>query len=400
MKTNTLNNQKTLSLFVFVDAFGWELYQKYGFMKNKLKEQKPLGTVLGYSATCVPTILTGKKPQEHEHFSFYYYAPEKSPFNFMSLFKYLPGFLFDRARVRNLISKYMKKLFGYTGYFQIYNAPFKYLPLFNYSEKQDLYMGGGINSGDITIFDYLDKQGINFHLSDWEASEQDNLEALKTSIANDHIDFAYLYLPAMDGLLHMHGTDSKVIENKIKWYEEQLVLIQEYASDYYQDIRLHVFSDHGMKNVVESHDLMTAIEKLGLTYGKDYVGIYDSTMARFWFHNDKAKDKITELLSLQNYGKILSEDDLENYGCNFKNDLYGELIFLLDAGKIICPSFMGKKPVAGMHGYAPEDPDSTAFYVSTVSSDLSPVDLTDMYALMLNEAMIANQNNNPLAEAA
>jgi len=400
MKNNDIKNKKTLSLFVFIDAFGWELYQKYGFMKNKLEQQKPLGTVLGYSATCVPTILTGKKPQEHEHFSFYYYAPEKSPFKFMSLLKYFPGFLFDRARVRNLLSKYMKKLYGYTGYFQIYNAPFKYMPLFNYSEKQDLYMGGGINSGDITIFDDLNKKGIKFHLSDWEASEKENIEALKTSIADDNIDFAYLYLPAMDGLLHMYGTDSEVIENKIKWYEEQLNIIQDYASDYFDDIRMHVFSDHGMKDVTESHDLMNDIEELGLAYGKDYVGIYDSTLARFWFHNDIAKDKITELLSKQNCGKILSEVDLEHYGCNFKNDLYGELIFLLDAGKIICPSFMGKKPVAGMHGYAPEDPDSTALYVSTVKSEMSPADLTDMYALMLDEANNANYNNHPLVKVA
>jgi hypothetical protein len=43
-------------------------------------KKHPLQTVLGYTSTCIPTILTGKSPQEHGHFSFFYYDPHESPF--------------------------------------------------------------------------------------------------------------------------------------------------------------------------------------------------------------------------------------------------------------------------------------------------------------------------------
>jgi hypothetical protein len=37
-------------------------------------------TVFGYSSTCDPTIITGKAPQDHGHFPFFYYNPDLSPF--------------------------------------------------------------------------------------------------------------------------------------------------------------------------------------------------------------------------------------------------------------------------------------------------------------------------------
>ncbi len=386
-----MENKNTLSLFVFIDAFGWELYKKYGFLDGMIKTSSPLGTVLGYSATCVPTILTGKKPEEHGHFSFFYFDPKNTPFRFLKWLKYLPASLVDRGRVRNVLSKLIKKVFGYTGYFQLYNTPFEYLPFFDYSEKRDLYVKDGINSSDKTIFDYLDDEAISYHVSDWQGTEDMNIESLKSDIARQSINFAYLYLANMDGLLHAHGTDSDVIDNKIRWYENKLLELEELAYEHYDDVRIHVFSDHGMKDVIHHHNMIKNIEALGLTFGTDYVAFYDSTMARFWFQSETAQKEIELFLVQQTYGRILSEQELAEFGCQFKNNLYGELIYLLEPGHIICPSFMGKKPVAGMHGYSPEDLDSVALYATNTETGSIPNDLTEMCSLMLNEAKLARK---------
>ena len=107
--------RKTLALFVFIDAFGWELYKKYGFMQEKIETSSPLGTILGYSATCIPSILTGKKPEEHGHFSFFYYDPVNTPFRFLRWLRLLPEYITKRGRFRNMLSKVLKKCLGYTG---------------------------------------------------------------------------------------------------------------------------------------------------------------------------------------------------------------------------------------------------------------------------------------------
>lgn len=384
--------RKTLALFVFIDAFGWELYKKYGFMQDKIETASPLGTILGYSATCIPSILTGKKPEEHGHFSFFYYDPVNSPFKLLRWLRLLPENISKRGRFRNLLSKILKKYFGYTGYFQLYNVPFKHISLFDYSEKKDLYRGGGINSGAQTIFDYLDKQQIQYHLSDWRASEETNISALKKDLDEKDISLAYLYLPNMDALLHVHGTDSIEIKNKVQWYEEQLNEIHKYASDKYEEVRLHVFSDHGMKDITEIVDLIKDIEKLDVKFGQDYVAVYDSTMARFWFFNEQARESISKYLNSESCGRILSEQELSDYGCLFQGNTYGEMIYLMNPGTLICPSFMGHKPVAGMHGYAPEDPDSIALYASNTKQEKTPADLTEMFNLMVNEAELAVNN--------
>ena len=67
-------------IFMFIDALGWEIINEYGFLNDLLPHRYPVKMQFGYSSTAIPTILTGQPPEVHKHLSFYYYAPEKSPF--------------------------------------------------------------------------------------------------------------------------------------------------------------------------------------------------------------------------------------------------------------------------------------------------------------------------------
>ena len=44
-------------------------------------------------------------------------------------------------------------------------------------------------------------------------------------------------------------------------------------------------------------------------------------------------------------------------------------------------SYAAKKPLAGMHGYAPEDPHSPAFFGSSEAMAQTPAGLCDLYSL-------------------
>ncbi|WP_295388469.1 alkaline phosphatase family protein [uncultured Thiodictyon sp.] len=382
-----MNNDQapTISLVVFIDALGWEVLKGRRFMEARLPFRRKLRSVFGFSSACIPSILTGLMPREHRHWSFFYYSPKTSPFKPLRLLGWLPRSLVDRGRVRNAISKLIKRLYRYTGYFQLYNIPFKYVDKFDYCEKKDLFVPGGMNGGE-NIFDHLQRAGIPYHVSDWRQSEAINLESLKADLSQGKIAFALLYMASMDALLHEVGKGSPQVDQKLAWYETQLEEVMRVAEAHYAQVRLFVCSDHGMATIHTQLDLMSKIEGLGLTFGRDYTATYDSTMGRFWFHNQAARERIGALLEQVPQGRILRQPELQQLGCDFVGDQFGELIFLVDAGVLILPSHMGLKPITGMHGYHPDDPDSNASLLSNVEPPNDPQSITDMFHLMRAES--------------
>ncbi|MDX1932657.1 MAG: alkaline phosphatase family protein [Capsulimonadales bacterium] len=388
-------SSRELALCVFIDAFGWRIAERHPqFLDGILKVRRPLGTIFGYSCTCDPTILTGKLPREHGHFSFFRYAPAESPFRRpeVRLLGLLPKSITRRGRVRNALSRWLGSRLRYTGYFQIYNVPFERLPLFDYTEKRDLYLHDGINGGCPTIFDDLRAARVPFYCSDWRRPEPENLRTLEAAITgSDPPRFAYLYLAAMDAVLHAEGTDSRKVTEKIAGYDRALRRVLEIASERYDQVRLFVFSDHGMTNVVETCDLMARIDRTGLRFGEDYAAVYDSTMARFWFLRPNARERITATLCEERKGTILSGTTLHSWGCDFPDHRYGELFFLMKPGVLLCPSFMGETRLAGMHGFDPTDPDSLAFFGAdtTLPEGDAPARLDDLHSLMRKEAGLA-----------
>ncbi len=378
----------SLALFIFIDALGHSLIQKHSFLDDILVTKAPVTTILGYSCTCDPTIITGKLPREHGHFSFFVYSPETSPFTFLRPLSLLPASLTENQRVRHYISRVVRPILNYTGYFNLYAVPFNKLPFFDYTEKKDLYRPGGINAGIPTIFDALRAAHIPFFLSDWRDSEHTNISKLTHEISQENISFAYLYLADIDALLHKEGTLSPRIAQKITDYDTHIRTLLHTAEKHYSDVRLYVFSDHGMTDCApeDAYNLISDIDALDFTFGKDYAVMYDSTMARFWFFSVHARNAIISTLSDCRHGHILSDRELHSYGCDFKDNIYGDVFFLMDTGKLIFPNYMGKKMPKAMHGFAPEHPDSTAVFCSNSHITTLPRRLDELYTFMHAEA--------------
>ncbi len=374
-----------VSIVVFIDALGWEVLRDRRFLEDELPFRSKLRSVFGFSSACVPSILTGKQPRDHGHWSFFYHTRARSPFRALRLLRWLPGSLTDRGRVRHWISKQVKRVYGFQGYFQLYNMPFALIDRFDYCEKRDLFRPGGINKGE-SIFDRLERSGTKYHCSDWRKPEESNLASLKASLTGGEISFAFLYMASMDALLHQVGKSSDRIDVKLVWYEERLREIIALAREHYEEVRLFVCSDHGMATVERTVDVGGQVATLPLDEGRDFIATYDSTMARFWFYTDEARRRITGLLANIPEGRILPEDELASLGCDFDAHQYGELIFLLDAGVIIVPSHMGTKPITGMHGYHPDHPDSDASLLSNVRPPVRTKCITDVFHIMCAEA--------------
>lgn len=375
---------KKLTLFVFIDAFGWEVYKNYGFLNDILPYSRRLETTFGFSSAADPSILTGRYPDEHTHWSCFYYSPQSSPFKVMKFVSFLPRKIFDRWRFRHWLSRILKKMYGWTGYFEMYSVPFNVLPYFDYAEKRDYFVPGGIMKTD-TIFDYCAKNNIKHHCSNWRKSEAQVLEDIKEQIKEGQISFAYLYLPKLDAVMHQYGTVAPQVEQKIRMLERQVKEVKELADKHYDEVALYAISDHGMADVKANVDVISRIESLGLKFGTDYVAMYDSTMARFWFMNDKSRERINSILNKIEGGYIVTDQELRKMRVFFSDYRFGHTIFLMNAGTLIVPSFMGLTSIAGMHGYHPYDKDSYCFILGgkPISEQINSI--TDIRKVMEQE---------------
>ena len=374
-----------LSLFLFIDAFGWEVKQRHpDFLQGLVRDSKPLETILGYSSACDPSIISGLTPSEHGLWSSFYYDPPGSPFKWLRPLHRVPSPLLRHSRVRNRLSRWVKNRCEFTGYFQLYSVPLKDIALFNYAEQKRIWEPNGLPHGE-SIFDRMSRESIPYYTHDSDCSDEMRLEHLLKRIEEQSIDFAYCSLGGLDRLMHEKGNNHPDIARLMKGYDKRLRDLFSVADANYEEINWFLFTDHGMHNVKESYDLKSDIEALGLGWAKDYVAFYDSTMARFWFKNETARTVITECLAHHSRGRILSDTQLRNYGVWFKDGQYGELIFLMESGTQIVPSFMGVKPCRGMHGYDPADPDSYASLSSNRPLPESITKIQDIHRLMLNE---------------
>jgi hypothetical protein len=126
------------------------------------------------------------------------------------------------------------------------------------------------------------------------------------------------------------------------------------------------------------------VKESGLVMPKDYLAVYDSTMARFWFFTAEARKKIADVLRAQPCGRILSDEELTSLGVFFPDRRYGELVFLLHPGWLISASdFNGKgwMPV-GMHGYHPDDSYSDGIFLSNREPSSRVESVADVYQCM------------------
>lgn len=382
-----------LPLFVFIDACGWEIIRHDPFARDVAPHRRQLRSVFGYSSACIPSILSGRYPVEHRNWSYFVYDPKNSPFRSLRWLQLLPSALTSRRRVRRLLSRYVKARLDFRGYFDLYNIPFRYISLFDFTEKKSPLQPGGMNQGT-NIFDFLTERQIPYHVSQPTAGEENNLQALIKDINAESIDFAFLYWPELDGLMHMVGNDSPQVGVKLRAYEERIGRLMAAARGHYEDVRLYVFSDHGMANCDIHVDLRAKIDALGYKMGEDYAVVYDSTMARFWFFNDQARRAITECLEETREGEILSDAELTDLGTLFPDRYFGELIFLVDEGTLIVPSHMGERPIRAMHGFHPDAPHSYAALMSNQPDIPAGINaIPDMFKLMTRDAEQAHKAN-------
>ena len=376
---------KTIEIFLFIDALGWKIVNDHRFLTALLPNRKAIGMQFGYSSSAIPTILSGKTPADHCHLGLFRFAPEKSPFKTLSRLAWLfkPASFWNRGRVRHHLSKLLKKIYGFTGYFQLYRMPLWKLKYMDYCEKQNLFIANGM--GEIAnLHDVLSKMKINFHISDWHLSDEENYLAAEKAIEKGK-NFLFIYTASLDALLHDKVADREAVNAKLIQIREKIESLYTKAESFAGEVHFTIISDHGMTPLAGTADIMSELKKNDLIFGKDYGACFDSTMARFYYLAEKAEPVITGLMK-KFPGRFLTEAEEKNYGIYRKDRAFGDAIFLLDPGIQIVPSDMGEKALNGMHGFTPENEYSFAAILSNTVLPQNVEKVADYFNLMIERA--------------
>lgn len=352
---------KPVLVVVLVDALGWTLAGDDPAFAPILTERRPLATVLGFSSGALPTAFTGRAAREHGRWLMYRRAPEGGGvFRDLAWLRWLP------ARVRRswrltqwLTARVARRVHGY---FNLYDVPREELPAFDLPEQADVFRPGGLPVD--SLWDSLERRGLVWRGWNWRTPEaQSRAEALACLEQGTH-DVVFVYSAVLDARLHHEGSRGAGVRGCLadwsRWFTDAAAA----ATRGGRSPWLVLCSDHGMVDVTATVDVMAALEPLAVRRGTDYVAFFDSTMARFWWRTPAARDAVRAALGAAQRGRWLTPETLAAEGADFADHRFGEDVFLLDPGVLMVPSYMGRAPLAAMHGYEPSHPDMAGILAS------------------------------------
>ena len=372
---------KSTTIFILIDALGWDYIKDREFLNDICPRRRPVTSLLGFSSGVIPSILTGKYPPQHKHWFLYFYSPDKNCFRWTRAIRWLPNKMLNNRYTRKIVEEISKRLMGYTGYFETYLIPIEDMHLYDICENKRIYAPKGMREGK-NIFDVLVENGVDYQCFAYPIKDKDIFTKAHEAVRATDSTFHFLYFSESDAYLHRGCKDPQGTKEMIDFYETNIRSLYQAAKEKYDQVNLFITSDHSMSPVNESYDLKSEVEALGFQIPRDYVPFYDSTMGRFWFFNDEARQEINALLATKEYGRILTEDEKKYRHVDFENNLYGETLFLVNNGVVINPCHMGNRPPQGMHGYDIDDGKMDAILVSNVDPGVEVKDVSDFFRVM------------------
>ena len=346
----------------------------------KMAEQGITGILEPPLAYCLhPTWFAGLHPKSSDRFLLHIYSPQTSPYKRLRLISFL-----ERNRFTRLSSGFARHHLLRNPYGVAPCIPNYMLKYFDVAEKLPPWHPQYLPKAT-TLFDILRQKDLKWLFIGSPGSNQQTFSILNKfqKMISKKYSFIWLHFAELDWACHKYGPRSAQSKGKLREIDEAIEKIHAYLNSTYSTVNTLVFGDHGHVEVNQTLDLRSLLKQTSSRMGEDYIYFLDSTIARFWFKNERAQDEIAHVLSTVDRGKILSKQDLKKYGCNFQNPRHGQLIWVADEGYIILPNFwQGTTIVRGMHGYLPEVQSNHARFVLSGSQVPKPVKLEKKYKLV------------------
>lgn len=380
-------------ILYFADGFSWQYVEEGGFMDGEWDARVPLTTLLGYSSTIIPSILTGKLPRDTGLWTEYYFDPRDPSALSRLLSRRRLKWLLPPVNLLRLVWFRIARKVG-LGWEHRLRIPLELSHMFaRHDIHYDRFPPIGLPVA--TLADLFSKRGMKVHYR--YLADGPTKTTIADALADTDCDVYFFSDSSLDHRGHRMGASAERLApsiNKITGFLERLWSVL--PGD---DIETILFSDHGMTDVAEVYDLFSALEPWRL--GRDYLVFMDSTMARFWFSDLTVKAGIMEALSGAP-GRFLTTGDKHELGIDFEDDLYEQETLAADEGVVFHPNYFAgpfirwarKYPELAMHGYLPEAPSSRGVFCyrgdrwsAAVPEPFSPTDIFSVVEAITKPAM-------------
>ncbi|RLB06069.1 MAG: hypothetical protein DRG83_01195 [Deltaproteobacteria bacterium] len=388
---------KNTTVLILVDALRWDSILKDGLFIKRLSEKGISGSLIPpFAFKPDAAFFAGLYPEEYDGGTEYWFSPETSPFKFTARVPLLKmvDILPERLQLpfRLAVRTYAQMVFRYKRIRRQASPakiPFKYLKYFDFSMKYPPF--GSEFAPKPTIFDILRHNNKTWFFYGPPLHNVRAKSVLKrVKQLNEPFDFVFLFIGDLDWVGHKFGPESPELEEKLLEVDRCIEEIYNIFKQKYESLNLIVFGDHGMVKVKKTLDIEVCLRRLNLIPGKDYIYFLDSTLARFWFKNEKARGVVSEMLASLKSGRIIDKEWTVKYRIRYPHNKFGELMFWVNSGVLILPNFFqGSTLVKGMHGYPAEARDNhSAFIVNIDKEDLgirinTPLDMVDLFPTIL-----------------
>ena len=332
------------TIFILLDSWREDEIDKMDFIRS-LKSKSMYGSVkslVGYGGH-LESIFSGKDIEEHG-FWFNIMKSRNSKLKWLSYFDVKNRLIKKFFSYLNILVMLLR---GESYLLRLYNFDFRSLKYFDFSKRRltclenNLFRELKDNGKRFWYFNYPFSYDKKKKLNFFKYSDKKVMEILKRKLKENY-DFYFVHLLGLDKVGHEYGLGMERLE-KLKEID---LLIKDVFNENYN---LVIVGDHGMYDVKGTVNVKKEVEKLNTKC----LMFLDSSVARFWFLEDKKRVKEC----LEGLGmKVLEEKDYEKYKARMKDERYGELIGICKKGILIFPNSYDEKIVKGMHGYLDENP--------------------------------------------
>jgi hypothetical protein len=363
---------KTPILVIFVDAYPFSDSEPLAKKLNAVTYKKVTPGV-GYSINVKAEIFAKLKPDDVGYFCEWIYNKEK-------VHKWMTptvvSFLTVIGSISNFSNRVLHKLVRMIIKEPIYSIPFDILP---YMKNAGL-TAYERNFPQSTFLTKLNFERVLY--SDQGVNDIKVFSEAKALLKEEEPARLFVGTAELDGIMHHYGKSSDKYKQQIELIDKNIFeIVEQFKSIHGEGSKYFIFSDHGMSDVDEG--VPFDIRKVLGRPGKDtYSYFIDATFFRVWLNNNELKKKLIEAFIEVKQGHVLSKSERNSYGLN--NVEHGDVIFLLDEGKMFSPSFFGKDICKSMHGYDPTLESQQGTIISNFdSSDYEYVNAPDIYDLVM-----------------
>jgi len=360
-----------------------------------------LQTMLAYDGINA-SIFTGTWPSKHGIWMRFLRDSRHSPLRFSPFRplgaivkqKYLVDCRRQDSKSNSLMIRGLRRVFQslnprhplFSGGFA--KIPLEYAHHFGYSIASETFLEYDFYNGQKTIFGILREHGLSSSYFFGEIESATSYFRAHSDVEKHDLIIVHT-LGSLDQVSHKYGPFDSTTLSFVRYQDS---LIAKFVQTIYDvagspdDLHFIFFSDHGMTEVTRHVDI-SAFLKASLAR-KRMVIFVDSTMVRIW-GNQKDLDYAREYLTRLDCGKILTKGDLKRLRIDFRDNRYGDLIFLARPGTVFIPDyFHGFERVKGMHGYEPGPVELDAVIIlkgpSVPSVSIDKARMVDIFPTMLN----------------